>query len=348
MVGSFFGIAPSSILTTSFMMANTAALICFAVVAVAEWWQKNRNRKVARLAFGPTGKPAVWARIVPLARVVSMSMLAWGLTILICEPPNFGDVEPAPEASKHVLVCLDSSPSMFINDSGMMQANRGEYQQRLVRAGEVMQSILDRLDGENTRITVFGVYTKAVPIVEETFDKNVVQNLFDGLPVYSAFPPGATQLSSSISDAIEYARRWPDKSALLIVVSDGDSTDMTPIRAVPKAIAETLVIGFGQTSKATSIAGHASRQDADSLRALAGQLRGTYFDGNTRHLPSELLDRLSVIQPRVADGVGLREAAVAAVGMGSLLLAMLLPALSLWAVPKQDSYSSVSESGASF
>lgn len=333
------------ITSNSLMMANAAAVICFAVVAVAEWWQKRRTSKVAKLAFGPSGKPAIWARIAPLARIVSMSMLAWGLTILVCEPANFGDVEPAPEASKHVLVCLDSSPSMFIKDSGTQQENRGEYQQRLVRAGEVMQSILDRLDGENTRITVFGVYTKAVPIVEETFDKNVVQNLFDGLPVYSAFPPGATQLSSSISDAIEYARRWPDKSALLVVVSDGDSTDLTPIRAVPKAIAETLVIGFGQTGKATSIAGHASRQDSDSLRSLAKQLRGTYFDSNTRHLPSELLDRLSVIQPRVADGVGLREAAVAAVGIGSLLLAMLLPALSLWGVAKQDSHAGVSESG---
>lgn len=340
MVGSSF------ITTNSFMTANAAAMICFVVVAIAEWWQKNRTDSVAKLAFGPTGKPAIWARMTPLLRMVSMSMLAWGLTILICEPVGFKEVEPAPEVSKHVLVCLDSSPSMFIKDSGTQQVDRGEYQQRLVRAGVVMQSILDRLDGENTRVTVFGVYTKAVPIVEETFDKNVVQNLFDGLPVYSAFPPGATQLSSSISDAIEYARRWPDKSTLLVVVSDGDSTDTTPIRAIPKAISDTLVIGFGQTGKTTSIAGHASRQDADSLRSLASQLRGTYFDGNTRHLPSELLNRLSVIQPRIADGVGLREAAVATIGIGSLLLAILLPALSLWGVPKQDSYTSVSEAGA--
>lgn len=326
--------------------ASLAALICVAVITMAEYWQLKRNRRVAKLAFGPGGKPAVWARFTPLIRVVSMSMLAWGLTVLIFEPPQFGAIEPAPEASKHVLVCLDSSPSMFIKDSGPRQSNRGEYEQRLVRGGEVMQTILDRLDAENTRITVFGVYTKAVPIVEQTFDKNVVKNLFDGLPIYSAFDPGPTELASSISDAVEYARRWPDGSTLLVIVSDGDSTDTTPIRAVPKAIADTLVIGLGQTGKATSIAGHASRQDADSLRSLASQLRGTYFNANTRHLPSELLNRLSVIQPRVADGLGLREAAVAAVGFGSLLLAMLLPALSLWGAPRQATLSSVPRSGA--
>lgn len=326
--------------------ANLAALICFAVVAIAEWWQLKRTRRIAKLAFGPTGRPAVWAQITPLVRVVCMSMLAWGLAVLLLEPPNFADVEPAPEASKHVLVCLDSSPSMFIKDSGPRPANRSDFQQRLVRGGKVMQKVLDRLDAENTRITVFGVYTKAVPIVEETFDKSVVQNLFDGLPVYSAFSPGPTQLSSSISDAIEYARRWPDDSTLLIVVSDGDSNDTTPIRAIPKAIADTLVIGLGQTSKSTSIAGHASRQDSDSLRSLASQLRGTYFDANTRHLPSELLNDLSVVQPRVADGLGLRDAAVAAVGIGALLLAMLLPALSLWGVRRPDHSASVAETGA--
>lgn len=326
--------------------ANLAASICVVVVALAEWWQLRRTSRIAKLAFGPSGKPALWARAMPFVRVFSMGMLAWGLVVLLLESPKFAEVERAPEASKHVLVCLDSSPSMFIQDSGPRPTKLAEYQQRIVRGGEVMQKVLDRLDGQNTRITVFGVYTKAVPIVEETFDKNVVKNLFDGLPVYSAFRPGPTQLSSSISDAIEYARRWPDDSTLLIVVSDGDTADTTPIRAVPKAISDTLVIGLGQTGKSTSIAGHASRQDSDSLRSLASQLRGTYFDANSRHLPSELLGRLSVVQPRVADGLGLRETAVAAVGIGAVLLAILLPALSLWGVRRPDDLSHVTRAGA--
>jgi hypothetical protein len=318
------------------MTANLAALACVAVVAFAEWHQVRRTQRVARLAFGPGGRPTVWARIVPWIRVATMGMIAWGFAVLICEPPRVAEAEPAPEASKHVLVCLDSSPSMFLEDAGPRRSDNGEFQQRMVRGGEVIQAVLDRLDGENTRITVFGVYTKAVPIVEETFDKAVVQNLFDGLPVFSAFNPGPTQLSSSISDAIEYARRWPDGSTLLLIVSDGDSTDKTPIRAVPKSIADTVVIGIGQTNKATSIAGHASRQDADSLRSLASQLRGTYFDANLRHLPSDLLNRLSIIQPRVADGVGLRDAAVLAVCCGASLLSILLPTLSVFGVPRRQ------------
>lgn len=312
--------------------AGIAAAICLVVVAFAEWLQARRNRRVAKLAFGPSGKPTAWASCVPAARVCLMSMMTWGFVILLMVPPQAAEVEPAIEASKHVLVCLDSSPSMFVKDAGRRDLRSGEYEQRMIRAGKVVQAVLDRLDGENTRITVFGVYTQAIPIVEETYDKSVVQNLFDGLPVYSAFTAGPTQLSSSVSDAIEYARRWPDNSALLLVVSDGDSNDKSPIRAIPKAISDTLVIGVGQTGQSTSIAGHASRQETESLRMLADQLRGSYFDANLRHLPSELLDRLSIIQPRVADGVGLRDAAVFAIVFGASLLGMLLPALGLFGV----------------
>lgn len=316
-------------------MAGIAFAMCMMIVALAEWLQSKRNRRVAKLAFGQSGQPAMWARCVPLVRVVVLSIMSWGFVILLMVPPQAAEVEPAVEASKHVLVCLDSSPSMFLKDAGRRELQSGDYEQRMVRAGKVVQAVLDRLDAENTRITVFGVYTKAVPIVEETYDKSVVQNLFDGLPVYSAFKPGPTQLSSSVADAIEYARRWPDDSTLLLVVSDGDSTDKTPIRAIPKAISDTLVIGVGQTGQSTSIAGHPSRQDVGSLRTLAEQLRGSYFDANLNHLPSELLNRLSIIQPRVGQDIGLRDAAVFVIVLGAFLLSMLLPALSLWGMPRK-------------
>lgn len=317
------------------MTAGLAAAICLLIVTFAEWLQAKRNRRVAKLAFGPGGQPAAWARCVPLFRVLALTAMSWGFVILLMVPPKAAEVEPAVEASKHVLVCLDSSPSMFLKDAGRRELRSGDYEQRMIRGGKVVQAVLDRLDAENTRITVFGIYTKAIPIVEETYDKSVVQNLFDGLPVYSAFKPGPTQLSSSVSDAIEYARRWPDDSTLLLVVSDGDSTDKTPIRAIPKAISDTLVIGVGQTSQSTSIAGHASRQDLDSLRTLAEQLRGNYFDANLNHLPSELLNRLAIIQPRVAQDVGLRDAAVFAIALGAVWLSLLLPALSLWGMPRK-------------
>ncbi len=313
-----------------------SAAACGVIAIIAEWLQSRRTESVARLVFGPDQRPVWWTRYASIARVLSLSGIVWGLVIFLIVPPSAAEIQPDPEASKHVLICLDSSPSMFLEDAGPQFSDSKGAEQRMVRAGNVMQSILARLDGEKTRVTVFGVYTKAVPIIEETFDKAVVQNLFDGLPVFAAFEQGPTQLTSSISDAIEYARRWPDSSTLLLVVSDGDSTDRTPIRAIPKAIADTLVVGVGSTKSATTIAGHSSKQDADSLRNLASQLRGTYFDANLKHLPSRLLDRLSVVQPRVVDDMGIREVALVVVVFGSIILSLLLPALTIGGIPEHQ------------
>ncbi|MCH1496535.1 MAG: hypothetical protein L7U72_15050 [Rubripirellula sp.] len=315
-------------------IASLCAVCAIMVVAVTERLQRRRVERLGCLLFNEASRPTTLVRIAPAGRVVCVGGCVWGLVILTLVPPMVGEVQPDPDASKHVLICLDASPSMFLEDAGPQFSTTDNPQQRMVRAGEVLRGILDRVDAEKTRVTVFAVYTRAVPILEETFDKSVVSNLFDGLPIFAAFEQGETKLSSSVSDAVEYARRWPESSTLLLIVSDGDSRDTTPIRAVPNSIAETLVIGVGKTSAATTIAGHPSKQDAGSLRSLAEQLRGTYFDANTQHLPTQLLDRLAVVQPRIGEGVRIRDFSLALVLVTSLILAGLVPALDLFGISR--------------
>ncbi len=86
--------------------------------AIAEWLHGLRIRRVAHLAFGASGRPRLWVAIAPVVRVVSASALVWGLIVLALLPPRVIDKEPTQEASKHLLVCLDASPSMFVEDSG--------------------------------------------------------------------------------------------------------------------------------------------------------------------------------------------------------------------------------------
>lgn len=315
--------------------ASAIALVVLLLGGFAERMHAKRVGRIAYLLYGETEKGSAFARFSPLLRCVAMAGCIWGLVILLLVPAEVAEIEPDPDASKHLLICLDASPSMFLEDSGPKLPGEENAQQRIVRAGDVMRAILDRIDAEKTRVTVFGVYTRAVPILEETFDKSVVDNLFDGLPIFAAFEQGETKLSSSVSDAVEYARRWPAGSTLLLIVSDGDSNDTTPIRAVPKSIAETLVIGVGKTNSATTIAGHASKQDAASLRRLASELRGTYFDANQMHLPTSILDRLAVVQPRVGNRVQLRDAALIIFSCGAVVLAALVPLLSLLGTPRQ-------------
>ena len=322
------------------IVASFTAGIVALVSGFAESLHLKRVARVEKLIEGRNLGPTVFARISPALRVISLALSSWGLVILLLVPAAVVDVEPDPEASKHLLICLDASPSMFLEDAGPRLSSTSEPLQRMVRAGDVMKGLMDRIDGEKTRVTVFGVYTRAVPILEETFDKSVVNNLFDGLPIFAAFEQGETQLASSVSDAIEYSRKWPENSTLLLIVSDGDSKDGTPIRAVPNSIAETLVIGVGKTNAATTIAGHASRQDAASLRRLAKELRGTYFDANQQQLPSDLLDRLAVVQPKLGESVRIRDAALMAFCVGSAVLAGLLPMLCLVGLPRRSKFTS--------
>ncbi len=59
----------------------------FVILALgAEALHVMRIRRLANLAFGPSGKPAVWARLAPGIRIASVAMLAWGLATLMTVP----------------------------------------------------------------------------------------------------------------------------------------------------------------------------------------------------------------------------------------------------------------------
>ena len=302
------------------IIASIAAL----AMVVAEWLHAQRSRRVARLAFGATGRPRLWVVVTPAVRVVAVTLLAWGLTVLLLLSPEAIEKEPTQDASKHLLVCLDASPSMYVEDAGPS----GKIK-RSMWAGEVIQAILDRLDTETTRVTVFAVYTKSLPVIEDTFDMNVVRNLLDGLPLYAAFTAGPTKLSSGVNDALLYARQWKANSATLLVISDGDSEESVNIRGIPPSIADTIVVGVGDPVRPTMVAGHRSTQDTQSLKLLANKLKGIYHQGNSKHLPSSVLSELTMIRPRIGEGLGMRELAIVCIGAGGIALGLVGPMLIL-------------------
>jgi Ca-activated chloride channel homolog len=76
------------------------------LVSLAEWLHARRVARVARLAFGPTARPAWWVFAVPVARPIAAGMATWGLLFLATFDPIEVDKKPAPIASKHLLICL--------------------------------------------------------------------------------------------------------------------------------------------------------------------------------------------------------------------------------------------------
>ena len=299
------------------MAGSIAGGVVFLLVALAEWLHSRRVRNVGYLAFGANGRPRGWTVVVPIGTAVASGLLAFGLVVLLLQEPEAVEKRPSTEGSQHLLVCFDASPSMYVPDSGP-----GGDKKRAVWAGEVMHAILSRIDTETTRVTVFAVYTDALPVVEDTYDLNVVEHLFDGMPFHTAFEAGSTQLTTGVEKALEYARKWPEGSAMLVVVSDGDSEERGGVKFRPSSIADSIVIGVGSPTTPTLIAGHRSKQEVGSLRALAKSLGGIYHQGNEKQLPSHVLNRLTMVQPRVGDSVGVREVAFTSIGVGGTWIAM--------------------------
>lgn len=315
------------------VMMTLIAFLAGGLAAVAEILHARRVRRVARLAFGPGGRPAAWVPAAPYIRCIGVAAATWGALALAGLDPVEVEAVPNPRASRQVLICLDVSPSMQIKDAGP----DAEKVSRARWAGKLVQAILDRLDMKDTRITLVGFYTKALPILQDTTDKHVVSNMFDGLPMSVAFESGSTDLMAGVDLSLQLARPWARKSATLVVISDGDlSNPPTPI-AVPSSIANAIVIGVGDPNKASLIAGHSSRQDGWSLKQVAARLGGIYHEGNRLHLPTKVLESLAMVTPRVSDVIGLREAGLIAIGTGAGCIGLIGPALMLLGLRRAQS-----------
>ena len=297
--------------------AVIAGIFCACVTTLGEWLHRRRLNEIESLAFGPKG-PRGWTHSAPFIRVFATLVLGfslWVLAHLESKPP---EIDPSKEPSQHLLIALDVSPSMYLEDSGPERNIR-----RGTQASEVLQAVFQRLDMSRTRVSVVAFYTDAFPVVLESFDINVVNNVLNGLPMEFAFNAGSTQLQQGVEKALDFSKAWPKGSTTLIVVSDGDTVGGSLPARLPLAISDVLVLGVGDPHKGSSVAGRTSRQNIQALQRLAVRLGGIYHDANTKHLPSEVVRNLAMAVPSVEDQTLLRDLCVAGAGLGTSLLSLL-------------------------
>jgi Ca-activated chloride channel family protein len=308
------------------MIPELTALAVFAMVALAEWLHARRCRRVAILAFGPSGKTRPWIGAVPILRTAASALLTWGLVNLYLLDARVLKPRQTPEGGyRHLLIALDVSPSMQLKDAGPT----GE-QTRAQRASQLLMSVLDRSALDQMRVSIVAFYTGAKPVVVDTFDLEVVKNILNDLPLDVAFDIGKTAIIDGIKEAFALAKPWKKESTTMILVSDGDTVGDTGMPPLPASIAQVLVVGVGDSRGGKFIDGHQSRQDASTLRQIAARLRGIYHDGNEKHLPSQQLAALSKVLPMQDETEkGRRELSLLAVAMGAATLAGLPVALAL-------------------
>ncbi len=302
------------------MVAIWIATIFFIMSVVCEFLHSRRVSTIASLAFGPSGEPQPWARLAPLLRVLSMTACVWALATLIILPPKVhGSEKKSSKDEQHLIVLLDVSPSMDVEDAGPTK-----NQSRRSRARDLLESIFKRTMVQSFKTSVFAVYTESHPVVEETTDAEIIRNILNDLPIHIVFTSGQTDLFAGLEDAANLAKPWAPNSTALILVSDGDTVPSTGMPRMPPSIQQVLVLGVGDTTAGKFIDGHQSRQDASTLRQIAARINGHYHNGNEHHLDTKIAQMIMAVpEPDVLERLSIREVALATLLASSLLLSSL-------------------------
>lgn len=301
--------------------------VLLVVALAAEGLHLARVRRAAALAFGPRPGLLAAAVFAALARALGLTLAGFGLAVLAVLPAKSHRVTQLREADyKHLVLVLDVSPSMQLKDAG-----GGGAQLRAARAADLLQSFFDRVAAEKYKTTVIAFYTDAKLVVQDTTDREVVRNILTELPMRHAFKVGESDLFSGLKMAAEVAKPWNPGSAVVMVMSDGDSVPASGMPKMPASVGPNVVmVGVGNPVSGKSIGGHQSRQDVSALKQTAVRLNGAYHDGNEKHLSTELVARIDErATPPGADRVSLREYALWAVGVGTGLVGLVPMALSV-------------------
>ena len=268
----------------------TAAIAMIAVVAEFIHW--GRIKRVARLAFGPKEGPSMWVFLAPVLRVLALAAASWGfLSLLLVVEARVHNTGEIPEEDyKHLVLVVDVSPSMSLEDAGP-EGDRTRRQ----RASDVLESLFNRIPMRQFKISVIAVYTDAKMILEDSKDHEVVRHIMESMPMWHAFKPGKTKLMEGINQAVSIAKPWNPGSAYVLMLTDGDIVPTSGMPKMPASVRECLIVGVGNSTNGTFIDGHQSRQDINTLRQIANRLRGTYHNGDKKHLTSQIVNQFTQV-----------------------------------------------------
>ncbi len=302
------------------MIAELITCVVIVLAVGAEMLHVLRVRRLAPLAFGPSRQPVLWAYSAPMWRVAAIGALCWGFVTLLILPPKVHMGDEIPENKrKHVVLVLDVSPSMRLQDAGP-----SHEQSRMQRSADVLESYFDRVGIGKYRISVVATYNGAKPVLIDTTDVEVVRNALTDLPMHHAFVAGETDIFAGLEEAARIARPWQPRSTTVILISDGDTVPATGMPRMPASVSGVLVVGIGDSRSGSFINGRQSRQDASTLRQIAARLDGFYHNANEKHVATATLEALSGGDSEsVWEALTKREWAIIACTLGSLIYAFL-------------------------
>jgi Ca-activated chloride channel homolog len=274
-------------------MSFARPLLLLFLLLLPLWWWRRRQRTQPAAPFSDVSLPAAasarrwWVALPPALRLMALA----ALVLAAAGPRVGGDMVEVKKEGIAIVITIDISSSMLAED--FAPSNRLEVAKRQA-VGFIRGRSADRIG----LVAFAGEALTQVPV---TLDYPVVEQAVMDLKIGSL--EDGTAIGSGLATAVNRLRRSPDKSKVILLLTDGENNKglIDPRTAAQTAAAfgiKVYTIGVGTIGEAPIPTGRGLggfryellpvRIDEPLLREIAQQTGGRYF----RARDSEALSRI--------------------------------------------------------
>ena len=268
-------------------------LLVLLLLALAFWWWRRRKGGSPAAKYSDVTLPAEavrrrwWVMLPPALRALALT----GLVVAAAGPRIGGDTVEVKQEGIAIVITIDISSSMLAED--FAPSNRLEVAKRQA-VGFIRGRSADRIG----LVAFAGEALTQVPV---TLDYPVIEQAVMDLKIGSL--EDGTAIGSGLATAVNRLRRAPDKSKVILLLTDGENNKglIDPRTAAATAAAfgiKVYTIGVGTIGEAPIPTGRGLggfryellpvRIDEPLLQEIAQKTGGRYF----RAKDSEALSRI--------------------------------------------------------
>lgn len=232
-------------------------------------------------------------------------LLLWIALVVAASAPRWlGDVVTLPREGRDIMLVMDISGSMQIEDMVL----KHQQVDRLTAVQQVASHFIQRRQGDRIGLILFG--SKAYLQTPLTFDRQTVISLLKDATIGLAGPQ--TAIGDALGLGIKHLLQTQKRSRVLILLTDGVNTagSLTPTEAGQLAIAQDIpiyTIGIGADSVrvydafGTRDVNPSADLDEPLLTAIAKQTGGAYFRAKDTETLQKIYRTIDQLHPTVSE-----------------------------------------------
>ena len=271
------------------------------LLALAAWWWMRRRRRAPAARYSDVTLPASavrrawWVLLPPALRGLALA----ALVLAAAGPRIGGDTVEVKQEGIAIVITIDISSSMLAED--FAPSNRLEVAKRQA-VGFIRGRTADRIG----LVAFAGEALTQVPV---TLDYPVIEQAVMDLKIGSL--EDGTAIGSGLATAVNRLRRAPDKSKVILLLTDGENNKglIDPRTAAATAAAfdiKVYTIGVGTIGEAPIPTGRGLggfryellpvRIDEPLLQEIAQKTGGRYFRAKDSEALSRIFRQIDVLE----------------------------------------------------